>query len=220
LIVVYIADYIASNFSTEMGAPYEKGRKLHYMVNAILSSPKYKYLFQKDQVLKDEKRSLWRLKRPGDILDEETPMPIEMSLSSLIPPTSPCLSLKASRDDVESLATSTPTASSTPITKSSTTFSPRESYGGSNEGDKHVGVPRTTEHPHSVPSPTSIAPSSPSSPCPSSPLPGDAPSLSLSARRKKRKNSGLDSSMGSESGSPKQEDQGDEKKRRLDIAAA
>eukprot|EP00026_Physarum_polycephalum_P009392 Phypoly_transcript_09515.p1 GENE.Phypoly_transcript_09515~~Phypoly_transcript_09515.p1 ORF type:complete len:317 (+),score=55.69 Phypoly_transcript_09515:165-1115(+) len=221
-----IADYIASNFCNEQGVPYEKGRKLHYMVNAILSSPKYKYLFQKDQILKDEKRSLWRLKRPEEFLDEDTSVPPGMSLSSLIP-TSPHLSLKQSRDDIELITTTPiPTATPTPIFNTPSFSTPStDTYGGSNEGhDGKQELPRTTEHPHTVPSPTITAPLSPSptTPDPSSPI-LDGPSLlALSSRRKKRKGSGLDSSLGLEGEFLKQVEEQpipEEKKRRLDVAA-
>ena len=228
--LIYIADYIANNYCTEQGVPYDKGRKLHYMVNAILSSPKYKYLFLKDQVLKvtslpllmplllihssilpffslswvlftnymqDEKRSLWRLKCPGEFMDEDTTVPPEMAISSLIP-TSPRLSLKQSRDDLEptssSLLLSTiPTSSSNIIKIPPPFMNPptNDIYGGgSNEGrEEKQGVPFITEHPHIVPSPPSP---SPTSPYPGSPILGDGHSLpALSARRKKRKGSGM-----------------------------
>lgn len=136
---------------------------------------------------------MWRLKKPEENTDEDTTVPTDMSLSALIPPTSPCLSLKASRDEVATVPTP---SSSSPLSTSSSVVpvstlgllsSSQESYGGSDEGhndEKPAGIPRTTEHPH-LSSPS--LESSPASPDPSSPLLGDAPSLSLSSRRKKRK---------------------------------
>jgi len=60
-----IAAWIAKTFDI----PPDKvnSRRLHYIVNAILSSPKYRHLFLKDQILKDEKRILWRLRTPDDV---------------------------------------------------------------------------------------------------------------------------------------------------------
>jgi len=245
-----IADYISSNFTTEQGVPYEKGRKLHYMVNAILSSPKYKYLFLKDQVLKDEKRSLWRLKQPGDQGEEEpTPLnlslaslvPATVSLSSLIPPTSPSLSLIASSGgDAEAPNAITPIETPVPIRPSHSinyiaVKSEFEERGGGSDGssdDKKPGQPRTTEHPLIVSPPSAFSPQSPLSPSdPCSPS-GDTPlqldtPTSLSSRRKKRKGSGLDLSSSSssvESVSSKYSEEVpqimEDKKRRLDSAAA
>lgn len=238
-----IADYIAANFNNEFGLPYEKGRKLHYMVNAILSSPKYKYLFLKDQILKDEKRSLWRLRKPEEQTpDEDTTVPSDMSLSALIPPTSPCLSLKMSRDEINDVmrnnnnnnnnnqdeVPTVPTPIASPFIDSSSSSTTEcissnnvplsslscETYGGSDEDDKPpASASHTTENPLSLSS--SLSPISPTTLDPSSPILSDTPS-SLSSRRRKRK--GLDSSQGVES--PKMEEQGsDEKKRRLDLAA-
>lgn len=237
-----IAEYIATNFHNEQGIPYEKGRKLHYMVNAILSSPKYKYLFLKDQVLKDEKRSLWRLKQPGEPEDPITPHapPLTISLASLIPHTSLLSSLIPPTSPALSIFTPSDSDTVVPPFPDIPNFEERGGCGGGSdegsEGDKKQ-QPRTTEHPHTLSyisedsqpphSPASSMPMSPGqspceSPVDSSPMqPFDAP-MALSARRKKRKGSGTDLSSSSSSVElgPSKQDEQDEKKRRLDVAAA
>lgn len=217
-----IADYISNNFCTEQGVPYEKGRKLHYMVNAILSSPKYKYLFLKDQVLKDEKRSLWRLKRPGEYLDEDTTVPPDMSIAALLPAVpEPSLDLKQSQDQVplDPAISTLPAALILPTPTTPTSLVPSSEKHVEGPASQH-GMPSTVDTlPHTVPSPSSAPLSpTPTSPYPGSPLAGDVPSLlALSSRRKKRKGSGLDSSLGIEGESPKHEEVPEEKKRRLDV---
>lgn len=144
---------------------------------------------------------MWRLRKPEENTDEDTTVPTDMSLSALIPPTSPCLSLKVSRDDVPIVPPSPSIPSISPTSSSlEPLISSLDGYGGSDErqeDEKSVaGIPRTTEYPSLFSSFSSIT--SPTSPDPSSPPLGDAPSLSLSSRRKKRKGMSLFNSSGLE----------------------
>jgi len=80
-----IAEWIAKTFDI----PSDKinSRRLHYMVNAILSSPKYRHLFHKEQVLRDEKRTLWRLRGYDDELDDISPsQDVTSPLATTTPP--------------------------------------------------------------------------------------------------------------------------------------
>jgi len=85
-----IAAWIAKTFDI----PSDKinSRRLHYMVNAILSSPKYRHLFHKEQVLRDEKRTLWRLRRyDEDDTSPFSPFPADVSPLASSFPSSPAI---------------------------------------------------------------------------------------------------------------------------------
>lgn len=162
--------------------------------------------------MQDEKRSLWRLKQPGDLgEDDGQPPPLNLSLASLvpstvslsalIPPTSPSLSIISNDGDAEAPNTNsiiTPTAETTPVRPSllvnyNTAKSDFEERGGGSDesyDDKKPGQPRTTEHPLSITIPDDgiASPESPLSD--DGQLPPDTPT-SLSSRRKKRKGSGM-----------------------------
>eukprot|EP01113_Clastostelium_recurvatum_P047742 TRINITY_DN8568_c0_g1_i1.p1 TRINITY_DN8568_c0_g1~~TRINITY_DN8568_c0_g1_i1.p1 ORF type:complete len:409 (-),score=103.91 TRINITY_DN8568_c0_g1_i1:4-1230(-) len=136
---------IAEHIAVVLGTSASEYRSLHYTVNAILSSPKYRALFCKEQVLRDEKRSLWRLRKDGEVVDENG---VVITQPSPTPP-SPSLQAAVPAEGVSNeSAESTPPPPSPlparrgrpPLSSSSSLTSSADSTEAENEDDEHEAV--------------------------------------------------------------------------------
>lgn len=183
-----IASWIARTFDI----PTDKinSRRLHYIINAILSSPKYRDLFHKEQVLRDEKRTLWSLSRrldedEGDNLRAADTTPIPSPTLSLKPQASPSVTSSQASPKIPNIIRPVASPSMVKLEPSSPTLSLSQSQSSLCPSQSSLLPPQVT-------SPTVYTPSSEvTSPPPTSPCVdgGAATPQSLSSRRRKRKDS-------------------------------